>query len=338
MLPADLQFDVDGRRSGPRAQLERDAQRVTGPEDPAAAPILVLELERRDLDRSGAGAMGGKVVRDVGPEQAVVEEQAVGGGAVEHDLPGLEHHHPPADPLDRRGVVGDQDERAAERDALRDAPQALALEGLVADGQHLVDEQHVGVEVRGDGEPEPQEHPGRVRLDRHVHEGPQLREADDPVHPLGDLGARQAVERPVELDVLAAGEVAREAGAELEQRDDAPAHLDPARVRRDDPGQHPQGGGLAGPVAPDQPHGLARSHAQRDVAQGLHRLRTAAARSDQALLQRAAAVGAHRERARGALQHDFSMGHAHRTTASSPWRRRNRALPPASASAAAART
>ena len=48
--------------------------------------------------------------------------------------------------------------------------------------------------------------------------------------------ALEAVDRAVEVDVLAAGEVGVEAGAELEQRADAPAGLDAPGGRLDDPG------------------------------------------------------------------------------------------------------
>ena len=64
------------------------------------------------------------------------------------------------------------------------------------------------------------------------------------------------MERTVELDVLAAGEVPREARAELQQRDHPTADVDPARVGRHDARQHPQGGGLPGAVAPNQPDRL----------------------------------------------------------------------------------
>ena len=52
----------------------------------------------------------------------------------------------------------DQHERRAAANLLGDPLLALALEGLVADGEHLVDQQDVGVEVRGDREAEPHEH------------------------------------------------------------------------------------------------------------------------------------------------------------------------------------
>ena len=162
-------------------------------------------------------------------------------------------------------------------DLLGDARLALALEGLVADGEHLVDEQHVGVEVRGDREAQAQEHARRVRRHRRVDEVAELGERDDRVQALLDLLLDEAVQRAVEEDVLAPGEVAPEAGAELELRDDLAAAGDAAGVQRHDPRQHAQRRGLARAVAPDHADGLARLDAQRDVAQRLHRRRAAGA-------------------------------------------------------------
>ena len=56
---------------------------------------------------------------------------------------------------------------------------ALALESLVADREHLVDEQDVGVDVDGDREPEPDVHARGVVLDRLVDERLDPGEVDD---------------------------------------------------------------------------------------------------------------------------------------------------------------
>ena len=109
-------------------------------------------------------------------------------------------------------------------------PKHLRWNCLVADREDLVEQQHVGLDVRGDREAEAHVHPGRVRAHRQVDELLELRERDDLVHHLAHPRTRQAVDRAVEVDVLAAGEVRMEAGAELEQRRDAPARLDAART------------------------------------------------------------------------------------------------------------
>ena len=73
---------------------------------------------------------------------------------------------------------------------LLDLAHAPVLEGLVPDGQHLVDQEDVGVHRDRDREAEPHVHPRRVGLDGAVDEGLEPGEGDDLVEPRPDLGAR----------------------------------------------------------------------------------------------------------------------------------------------------
>ena len=68
------------------------------------------------------------------------------------------------------------------------APEALPLELGVADGEDLVDDQDLGLEVRGDREREPHVHAAGVALDRRVEELLDAGEVDDCVESCGDLG------------------------------------------------------------------------------------------------------------------------------------------------------
>ena len=131
---------------------------------------------------------------------------------------------------DRRQVVRDEDERDAARDQLAHAVDALLLEADVADAEHFVDEQHVGVEVRGDREAEPRVHARRVALDRRVDELADAGEVDDRVELARDLGALHAHDRALQVDVLAAGQVGMEAGRHFDQRADAALDLDLRRA------------------------------------------------------------------------------------------------------------
>ena len=108
------------------------------------------------------------------------------------------------------------------------ALEALLLERLVADREHLVDEQDVGLDVDGDGEAEAHVHARRVVLHRRVDELLELGEGDDLVEARLDVALGQAEDRAVEVDVLAPGELGVEAGAQLEQRRHPPAHADHA--------------------------------------------------------------------------------------------------------------
>ena len=64
---------------------------------------------------------------------------------------------------------------------LPDALHALALERLVAHGEHLVDEEDLGVDVDGDRERQPHVHARRVELDLVVDELLDAGEVDDVV-------------------------------------------------------------------------------------------------------------------------------------------------------------
>ena len=66
-------------------------------------------------------------------------------------------------------------------------PEALLLECIVANGQHLVDDQDLRLEVSGDGEGQPHVHPRGVALDRRVEELLDLGEGDDLVELAIDL-------------------------------------------------------------------------------------------------------------------------------------------------------
>ena len=102
------------------------------------------------------------------------------------------------------------------------SPEAPLLEGLVADAEHLVDEQDLGLEERRDGECQPHVHAARVPLHRRVDEPLHLGEPDDVVELRADLGPPHAEDRAVQEDVLSAGQLGMKAGSDLEQRADPP--------------------------------------------------------------------------------------------------------------------
>ena len=83
--------------------------------------------------------------------------------------------------VDLAEAVADEHDRAPVAAELVDLLGAPALEALVADREHLVDQQHLGLDVGGDGEAEPHEHARRVVLDRRVDELLEPGELDDVV-------------------------------------------------------------------------------------------------------------------------------------------------------------
>ena len=108
--------------------------------------------------------------------------------------------------------------------------------------------------------------PGRVVLDGRVDELLDLGERDDLVELPLDLAAAHAEDGAVQIDVLAAGQLRMEAGADLEQRADAAVDLDAPRRRLGDARQDLQQRALAGAVAADDADDLAAPDLERHVA------------------------------------------------------------------------
>ena len=105
----------------------------------------------------------------------------------------------------------------------------LLLEREVADRQHFVEQQDLGLEMRRDRERQAHVHAARIALDRRVDELLDLGEVDDGVELARDLLAAHAEDGAVEEDVLAAGQLAVKAGADFEQRADAAVDARDAR-------------------------------------------------------------------------------------------------------------
>ena len=90
-------------------------------------------------------------------------------------------------------VVGDEDDRAASSRSSREDAAALVLEGGVADREHLVDQQHVGVGLDHQREGEPDPHSRGVVLQLEVGELLELGELEHGVEP----AAASRRERPI---------------------------------------------------------------------------------------------------------------------------------------------
>ena len=158
-----------------------------------------------------------------------------------------------AQPLDSLEVVADEDHGAAFPRHVVHLAETLPLERGVADGEHLVDQQDLRLEVRRDGEGEAQVHAARVVLHRRVDERLDFGERDDLVELARGSRARfiprmapfrKTFSRPVSSRM--------KAGADLEQRADAPAQLHRAGRRLRDARQDLEQRALAGAVRSDQ--------------------------------------------------------------------------------------
>ena len=189
-----------------------------------------------------------------------------------HHAPRVEPHRLVAQPLDAPEIVGDEDDRFPPRLELLDLPHALVLERLVADGEHFVDEEDVGIHGDGDGEAEPHVHARRVGLHRAVDEDLETGEGHDLVEALPDLGPGEPEEDPVDVDVLPARELGMEAGPQLDEGGDAPGDGHRAQGGLEDAADDLEEGRLAGAVRADDPdHAPAWKH-EAHVAERPHLL------------------------------------------------------------------
>jgi len=142
-------------------------------------------------------------------------------------------------------------------------------ERLVADRQHLVDQQHVGIGVDGDREAEADVHAGGVVLDRLFHEVAETGELHDLVIAPPDLALREAEHGAVDEDVLAPRNFGVKTGAKLNHGGDPPGDGDPPGGRLEHAGDQLQEGGLARAVAADHPERLAAGDREVDAGERL---------------------------------------------------------------------
>ena len=161
----------------------------------------------------------------------------------------------------------DEHDRAPGSTQVLHATEAALLELRVADGEHLVDEEDLRLEVRGHREREPHGHPARVALDRRVEEPLDAGEFDDLRKPALDLSALHPEDRAVEEDVLAPGELRVEPGSDLEQAAHAAADDRATRSRGRDACEHFQQRRLARAVASDDAEHLALRNGEAHVTE-----------------------------------------------------------------------
>src|SRR6267378_5810260 len=196
----------------------------------AAVPV------RREM--AAAGVATGPILRlEDGPRRGPALQLAIAlpGGVrrpVERESPVVEHGGPRAQLARGRQRVGHEHEGDSRGAEVLDAPLALLLEPLVAHGEHLVDDEDVRLDVLRDGESQARIHARGIVLHRQVDEVAQLAEVDDALELRLHLLAREAEQRAVQVDVVAAGQLGIEARAELDHRADPPLAQRPELLRR----------------------------------------------------------------------------------------------------------
>ena len=144
--------------------------------------------------------------------------------------------------------------------------ETACLKHDIANRQRFVDDQNRWFDTRRDCECKAYYHPAAIRLDWLLDELADIGEGGDIIKAPGHLFARDAEDRAVEKDILAAGKLGVEAAAELEQRRNAPTHIDAALAGGQCTGDHLQQRALAATIAADDPHRLAAPYLERDAA------------------------------------------------------------------------
>ena len=85
----------------------------------------------------------------------------------------------------------DEEDGAALHELAKE-PHALLDEEGVADGERLIDDQHVRIDVRDDGERQAHDHARRIGFQRLIEKVPDVGKLDDPGIARVDLGGREA--------------------------------------------------------------------------------------------------------------------------------------------------
>src|SRR5262249_27315683 len=100
----------------------------------------------------------------------------------------------------------------------------------VADREHFVDHQNLGLEVRSNRKGQAQSHSTGIAFDRGVDELAYIREVDNVVELAIDLSPGHSEDCAVQIDVLPSGQVEMEASAHFQQT--RHAAVDPRNAAR----------------------------------------------------------------------------------------------------------
>src|SRR5262249_18524516 len=135
--------------------------------------------------------------------------------------------------------------------------KTLLLKLRVADGQHFINQQHFGLEMRSHAERESHVHPARITFDRRIEKLLYLSEGNDLVELAIDLRLLHTENRTVEINVFTTGELRMETRTDFQQRTDTPVNLGESTRGRGDARENPQQRAFAGAVQTDDADDLA---------------------------------------------------------------------------------
>ena len=167
--------------------------------------------------------------------------------------------------------MGDKQNRLARILQFQYPRATLALEALIAHGEHFIHEKNIGVGVDGDREGQAHVHAAAVGVHRLIDELAQFREIYNGVETDIRLGVTHAQQPRIEVNILPAREHGVETRAQLQQAGHAPMHRQRARGRRGNTRDELEERALARSIAPDDTHRFARFNSETQGGQGLSR-------------------------------------------------------------------
>src|SRR4051794_20932896 len=141
---------------------EPQRQRLPGEELSARLAVRTEQVDLLDANLAAPPLLQARAAFRriaVAREQLAIADDCIVRRAVEVDDAVPQQESSVAQALHRGCVVRHEYDRAAALLELEDLSEALALKLLVADGEHLVEQQYVGVDMRRDRETEPHVHP-----------------------------------------------------------------------------------------------------------------------------------------------------------------------------------
>jgi hypothetical protein len=145
-----------------------------------------------------------------------------------HDSPIQHEGRAIGQALDQAEIVRDQKYGDVLAPQLLELLHAPAGEDRVADGQRFIDNQDLGIDVNRGGKCEADIHAAGVLFHRAIDELADFGESFDARKRLVQFLARQSQDLAIEIHIFAAAEFGIEAGAQFEQRRDAPGAVHPA--------------------------------------------------------------------------------------------------------------
>jgi len=194
-------------------------------------------------------------------------------GTVHDELAMIEPERAGAKTLQRAEGVGDAEDGAALIADFENLVDAFGLELLVADGEDFINDENLRIEIDGDGEGEAEHHTVGIGAERLVDEIVEFGKVDNGFVKIAGLFSSETEKRGIEANVFAASEIGMKAGAEFEERGDAPIDDHIAGGGRSKAGNEAEKGAFTGAVRADDGDGLAVANGKIDVLERVEGVR-----------------------------------------------------------------